>query len=85
MSPTVNIKLKFFAYAREMVGEKEMDMELEAGTTVGELFRLLTHKYPGLREMQDHVIIAVNRSTCPLTRELRDGDLVAVLPPVSGG
>ncbi len=81
----ISIRLKFFAYARELVGRKEITFEIESDATVKNLMEQILMEYPSLREIHDHIIIAVNKNTCKSDRRLKDGDEVAILPPVSGG
>jgi molybdopterin synthase sulfur carrier subunit len=93
----MKVKVKFFALLREAAGIKELEEELEEGATVRGLLKRLGDKLPKrFRELifegQDvskNVIILVNRRGIKeldgLETKLRDGDEVALLPPVSGG
>lgn len=83
MSP--EILLKFFASARESVGQKTMRLEVEEGKNAKDVFERLTHQYPALGSIKKQVIIAVNKNTGEVEKELVDGDEIAFLPPVSGG
>ncbi len=83
MSP--EILLKFFASARESVGQKTMRLEVEEGTDAKDVLERLTQLYPALGSIKKQVIIAVNKNTGEVEKELVDGDEIAFLPPVSGG
>ncbi len=85
MTKDISIKIKFFAYARELVGRKDITVEMNSGSTVKDLMEHVLTKYPSLKEISNHIIIAVNKNTCTSDRRLKDGDQVAILPPVSGG
>lgn len=80
-----HIKVLFFATLRDRSGEKSIEMDVPAETTVQGLKDLLVETYPGLRETMDTVVVSVNRefafdgSTLPADAE------VALFPPVSGG
>ena len=79
------VRVKFFAAPREALGVGEIEMEIPAGTTVGELIDLLTKEYPVLRTYTRFISVAVNRAYVGMQTELHDGDEVACLPPVGGG
>ncbi len=94
----MRIKVKYFASLREAIGVREEEYELEDGIKLIEL--LLNHiperhrnvaeiwkeKIGGFlkRESSSYIVI-VNGNRAKLDQELRDGDVVAVLPPVGGG
>ena len=81
----IGIRVRFFAAPREAIGETEIEREIPAGTTVGELIQLLTQEYPALRPYTRFISVAVNRAYVGMQTELHDGDEVACLPPVGGG
>ena len=61
-----------------------MEVEVEQGTTVADLWLRLGQEFPPLAAISP-AAAAVNVKYVPLEAELRDGDEVAFLPPVSGG
>ena len=79
------VKVRFFAAPREAIGKKEIERDVPAGTTVGELIELLTQEYPALRPYTRFISVAVNRAYVGMQTELHDGDEIACLPPVGGG
>jgi len=81
----INVRVKFFAAARESLGTGEIRLTIPTGSTVSDLLNLLTEKYPPLRAYSRFVSVAVNRAYVGMQTELRDGDEVACLPPVGGG
>lgn len=93
----MKIKVKFFALIREVAGLKELEEEVGENTTVRELLEKLCEKMPEKfrsfifegQEVSKNLIILVNRRGIReldgLETKLRDGDEVALLPPVSGG
>ncbi len=81
----INVRVKFFAAARESLGTGEIGLTIPTGSTVSDLLNLLTEKYPPLRAYSRFVSVAVNRAYVGMQTELRDGDEVACLPPVGGG
>jgi molybdopterin converting factor subunit 1 len=76
----VRVVVKLFAGLRERAGTAERALELDAGTRVGHVWREL-----GLGGEPDGLLYAVNREYADSETPLRDGDEVALIPPVSGG
>lgn len=79
-----NITIKFFGPARDVAGTDSTTLGIAPGDTVGLVAGRLAETYPrfgqsvGLR-------LAVNRAYVALDHVLKDGDEIAVIPPVSGG
>jgi len=84
-SRRIRVRVRFFAAPREAIGMGEIEREVPAGTTVGDLIGLLTEEYPALRSYTRFISVAVNRAYVSMQTELHDGDEVACLPPVGGG
>ena len=82
---SICVRVRFFAAPREALGVGEIEREIPAGSTVGQLIDLLTQEYPTLRAYTRFVSVAVNRAYVGLQTELHEGDEVACLPPVGGG
>ena len=81
----MNVKVRFFAIARQTVGEREVEIELKEGATVQDLWDVLLRRFPRLNPMSGSLKLAVNWDYVQPEAVLRDGDEVAVIPPVSGG
>lgn len=90
---TVHVNLLFFAKSRELAGTSTRtnfplavaDSSLLNGDQV--LGAICEH-FPGLRAIRDHVIIAVNEQYCEdlsVALAIREGDEIAVIPPIAGG
>lgn len=80
----MKVTLKCFSFVRYALGQKELVLELEVGTTTETLEKII-------REMAqrklDGIILrtAVNQSYTLQSIELKDGDEVVFIPPVQGG
>jgi len=78
----LRIKVLYFAYARTLRGTAEEFWDLEPNTLVRDLRLLLQDRLgPGFPQFQ----LARNAGYANADDELREGDEVAVIPPVSGG
>ena len=80
----MNITIKFFALGRELVGQSEMQLQLPEKTSVAGLIDLLKEQYPRFAQLNSY-LTAVNMEYASIDTELKDGDEVAIIPPVSGG
>lgn len=93
----MRIVLRVFADYRAITGFKEMPVGLGEGETIGGLLDLITHTYPRLKEamfedngaLKRFIIILVNGRNIEFLEQLhtrlKDGDVVALFPPVAGG
>jgi molybdopterin converting factor subunit 1 len=81
----MNIKLLFFATLRDAAGGREMDFELESGSTVADLLEKLGRAHPKLAPYLETSLVSVNKEYSPAETALSDEDEVALFPPVSGG
>lgn len=79
------IKVKLFAMLREKAGRDEIPLELADGARVSDAVRELLKQMPGLETWISKAAYAVNLSRVNGQAILKDGDELALLPPVSGG
>ena len=81
----MKIKVRFFASYREIAGRPEVVLDLREGTTLSALLEDMKRKYPKLGSLTDTIIASVNKRYAKEDVVLKEGDEVALLPPVSGG
>jgi molybdopterin synthase catalytic subunit len=81
----VKVRVKFFSVHREVVGKKELEIELRGKTSINEVLKLLITDYPKIRKLMDSTIISLNHNNANGSELLKDGDEVALFPPVGGG
>jgi molybdopterin converting factor subunit 1 len=79
----MKVGVKFFARGREIVGEKQKELEIEDGMMLKDLKELLIQEYPDLKK--EKLIVSLNHKYAHSEEILKDNDEVAVFPPVSGG
>ena len=84
MRPT-EVKIKFFAMHREAVGHREEVLTMSSPATLEELVKTLEERYPALKQLRRSTIYCVNQRVVRGDVELREGDEVALFPPVGGG
>jgi sulfur-carrier protein len=81
----VRVTVKLFARLRDIAGAPELTREIAPGATIGSIWRDLTGEFPDLAPYERAISAAVNLDYARMSTEVRDGDEIAFLPPVSGG
>ncbi|MDH7507834.1 MAG: MoaD/ThiS family protein [Methanomassiliicoccales archaeon] len=81
----MKVKVKFFASYREIVGQHEITMDMNQGTKLSDLIEDLKRLYPRLHGFTDPIVTSVNKKYAGDDVILKEGDEIALLPPVSGG
>jgi molybdopterin converting factor subunit 1 len=81
----VRVKLLFFGAARDAVGEGQVELVLTGASTAASALEKVIERYPQLRRFGGSLLFAVNQEYARGDHEVRDGDELAVFPPVSGG
>jgi molybdopterin converting factor subunit 1 len=81
----VEVDVRYFAIIREIVGCSAERREVPEGATAGDVFSQLIREYPRLERMRPVTMLMVNKAYVTHDHELRDGDELALIPPVSGG
>ena len=81
----LNVTVRLFAGYRERAGKGRLSLSLPAEATVGALAAEVARRHPGLTDEPDALVVAVNDEYRDHDFKLRDGDEVALIPPVSGG
>ncbi|HET6567782.1 MAG TPA: MoaD/ThiS family protein [Rhodothermales bacterium] len=80
-----DVRLMLFSILREKVGRGCVELRLPDGATAGDAVDVLFHEHQHAAPLRSHVRIAVNCEYADGTCQLRDGDEVALITPVSGG
>jgi molybdopterin converting factor subunit 1 len=81
----IAVRVLFFGAARDAVGQSEVDFVLQGTPTAANAFACVLQKFPDLARFGRSLLFAVNQEYAQPDREIRNGDELAVFPPVSGG
>ena len=81
----MRISVKLFAVLRERAGTGELTLDLPEGATVESATSSLVHRLPAIASYAPRVACAVNQEYVRAETRLKDGDELALIPPVSGG
>lgn len=82
----MKITIRLFASYRDLVGRSEFDLELGEAASVADVLDHLKGLFPKLSErLGSNTLIALNAEYTSLANPVKDGDEMALFPPVSGG
>lgn len=83
------VKVKLFANFREVAKVREMEID---AANVEELLKKLVERIPVLKdlifdgdEVKSYVNVMVNGEVVKIDKDLKNDDVVAIFPPLSGG
>ena len=82
---SISVCVLLFSVLKERLGASRLDVKLERGDDTSDLIHNLIETYPDVRAYASVVRIAVNEEYVDGIVDLRDGDEVALITPVSGG
>src|SRR6266545_4704381 len=82
---TITVRILFFGAARDAIGSDEIDFEIQTPADAAGAREQLLAAYPALQRFGNSLLFAVNQEYAAPDREIRDGDELAIFPPVSGG
>lgn len=94
----MKVKVRFFTVLRELTGKRESVLDFPKVVTVGELIEHLaeihgqkfrSYVYDSKGKIKEHLQFLVNGYNIDamngLETMLKDGDTVAIIPPIGGG
>ncbi len=81
----MRVVVKLFGAVREAVGGKELSVALPEGARVRDLVALLARDHEVIDRFGERLATSVNLEVAARETVLREGDEVALLPPVAGG
>jgi molybdopterin converting factor subunit 1 len=81
----MKINLRLFSTCRDIVGSREVAIDVPRDATVGDLLEVVLRRYPRLRPLEKPIILAVNKDFADSKVRLREKDEVALMPPIGGG
>lgn len=75
-----------FAQAREALGGRSHELQVEDGASVADVWDMLAERYTAMAPLARTMRIARNgRVLSDVDERVEDGDELALLPPVGGG
>jgi len=81
----MKIKVKLFAFYRQIAGRDEIVLQIPSNSTVSWLEAKIKVDFPKIYGSSIKPLISVNAEFAGADYVLKNGDIVALLPPFSGG
>jgi molybdopterin converting factor small subunit len=79
----MQIMTLFFGATADLIGERQLMLEIANGSTVSEVLSQLKQANPSL--VKHKLLVALNEEYVSLDTAVQDGDTLAVFTAVSGG
>ncbi len=81
----VEVRVRYFGRAREIVARGDERLTLPEGSSVAEAAEALGAAHPSLAPYLPNCSFAVNERYATREERLAEGDELAVVPPIGGG
>jgi molybdopterin synthase catalytic subunit len=81
----MQVRLLFFATLKDIVGAREMRIDVPRGASVADVLAQLEVTYPRIKDYRPVMLTAVNEEYVDQNAPVQEGDEGAIFPPVSGG
>jgi MoaD family protein len=81
----IKVRAELYSQLKEIVDASMIELSLPENATVGNLFQQLKRRYSELGDFDKSVLFGIGVEFVDRNHELKDGDTVAIMPPVQGG
>jgi molybdopterin synthase catalytic subunit len=81
----MRVRILFFARLRDLLGTDSVELDCSEIESVGDAYRILLARHPELEAFSRSLLVAVNQEFADWDTPVREGDELALFPPVSGG
>ncbi len=81
----MQVHVLFFGMLKDVVGRGNDTLSLPDHATLGDVLSHYEERYPRLRTFTASMALSINQEYAGPESELKQGDEIALLPPVSGG
>ncbi|HZR56774.1 MAG TPA: molybdenum cofactor biosynthesis protein MoaE [Terriglobales bacterium] len=81
----MQVRILFFGVLKDLAGQATDSLSLPSDATLREVFTHYERRIPLLIGLKASIAMSVNQEYATLEAKLKDGDEIALLPPVSGG
>ena len=81
----MKIHVQFYAQLCDLVGMRELDLDVAEGATVRDLLEEIYAQQPALRSHDKSILIGAGVEFVDRNYKLKSGDEISIMPPVQGG
>ena len=81
----MKVRVLFYAQLRDLLGIRQLDVDVADGATVRDLLEQIYAQRPSLRPHDKSVLIGAGVEFVDRNYRLSPGDEISIMPPVQGG
>ncbi len=81
----MNIPIQLFAILKDAAKASQIEVEISENSSVAQLLGIVAREFPALEKWLPHCRVALNLEYTTVEAIVREGDEIALIPPVSGG
>jgi MoaD family protein len=81
----MKVKVKLVGRYIDVVGNKEVDVEVKDGDTIWHVVEVFVKQYPEIEKDKKFVMISKNNVYTNFESKIADGDEVTISPPIVAG
>jgi MoaD family protein len=81
----MKVRVQFYAQLRDLIGMRELDVDLAEGATVHDLLDEIYAQQPALGLHDKSILIGAGVEFVDRDYELKPGEEISIMPPVQGG
>jgi sulfur-carrier protein len=79
------VRAEFYSRLREIVGARSLEITLDDSASVRDLVEKLCGDYPPLRDFKKSMLFGIGVEFVEPEHVLKNGEAIAIMPPVQGG
>jgi MoaD family protein len=81
----MKVRVQFYAQLRDLLGMRELDVDVAEGSTIRDLLEQVYGQQPKLRSHDKSILIGAGVEFVDRNYKLSPGDEISIMPPVQGG
>jgi MoaD family protein len=81
----MKVRVQFYAQLRDLVGTRQLDVDVADGATVRDVLQQVYAQQPKLRAHDRSVLIGAGVEFVDRNYKLTPGEEISIMPPVQGG
>ena len=81
----MKLRVQFYAQLRDLVGVRELDIDVAGDSTIQDLLEQIYTQRPKLRAHDKSILIGAGVEFVDRNYKVKPGDEISIMPPVQGG
>ncbi len=81
----MNLRVQFFSHLKDVTGSDEFHAHVPEGASVADLLTVVYGQHPKLRSWDSSILVGAGVEFVDRDYLLKEGDEIALMPPVQGG